>query len=47
MNDKQIKEGNLYVEFSLNGRPEKLADVCYSWWMYSALCLLKREKWIN
>jgi prenyltransferase beta subunit len=30
-----------------NGRPEKLADVCYSWWIYSALYTLKFENWID
>lgn len=24
----------------LNGRPEKQADVCYSWWILSALKIL-------
>ncbi|CAD8089400.1 unnamed protein product [Paramecium primaurelia] len=41
IHERQTSKGGL------NGRPEKLADVCYSWWMYSALCLLKREQWIN
>lgn len=31
----------------LNGRPEKLQDVCYSWWCLSALSILKRLKWID
>ena len=31
----------------LNGRPEKQADVCYSWWVLSALCLLQREQWVD
>jgi prenyltransferase beta subunit len=26
----------------LNGRPEKQADVCYSWWILSSLCILGR-----
>lgn len=26
----------------LNGRPEKQADVCYSWWILSALSILGR-----
>ena len=25
-----------------NGRPEKLPDVCYSWWIYSSLCMIGR-----
>ncbi len=31
----------------LNGRPEKLQDVCYSWWCLSALSILKRLHWID
>jgi len=31
----------------LNGRPEKQADVCYSWWNISALSILGKVDWIN
>ncbi|KAI9146410.1 beta subunit of rab geranylgeranyltransferase [Paraphysoderma sedebokerense] len=31
----------------LNGRPEKLEDVCYSWWVLSSLAMIKRIHWIN
>ena len=31
----------------LNGRPEKQADVCYSWWVLSALGAIGRIGWIN
>lgn len=31
----------------LNGRPEKLEDVCYSWWCLSAMATLKRLHWID
>ena len=31
----------------LNGRPEKLHDVCYSWWCLSAMALLGRTHWID
>jgi len=31
----------------LNGRPEKQADVCYSWWILSALAILGRIDWIS
>ena len=31
----------------LQGRPEKLQDVCYSWWAVSALSLLGRQHWID
>ena len=31
----------------LNGRPEKLPDVCYSWWILSALAIIRRLHWID
>lgn len=31
----------------LNGRPEKQADVCYSWWILSALSILGRVDWLD
>merc|ERR1711862_858954 len=31
----------------LNGRPEKQADVCYSWWILSSLSILGRMDWIS
>merc|ERR1719296_241144 len=31
----------------LNGRPEKQADVCYSWWILSTLSILGRMNWIS
>lgn len=31
----------------LNGRPQKEADVCYSWWVLSSLCMLERNQWID
>ena len=30
-----------------NGRPEKLPDVCYSWWILSSCFMIGRESWIN
>jgi len=30
-----------------DGRPEKLQDVCYSWWCLSALRILDRLHWID
>ncbi|CAG8518352.1 4481_t:CDS:2 [Ambispora gerdemannii] len=39
--ERQLKNGGL------NGRPEKLEDVCYSWWVLSALSILGRLHWIN
>ena len=31
----------------LNGRPEKQADVCYSWWILSSLSILGKVSWIH
>jgi geranylgeranyl transferase type-2 subunit beta len=31
----------------LNGRPEKMADVCYSFWAAGALAILRRLHWID
>ena len=35
------------VAGGLNGRPQKEADVCYSWWVLSALILLERDCWVD
>lgn len=39
--ERQVKQGGL------NGRPEKLPDVCYSWWVLSSLVMINRAHWIN
>ncbi|XP_021674220.1 geranylgeranyl transferase type-2 subunit beta 1 isoform X2 [Hevea brasiliensis] len=39
--ERQVKSGGL------NGRPEKLPDVCYSWWVLSSLTMIDRVHWIN
>eukprot|EP00180_Rhodochaete_pulchella_P000378 Plantae.Rhodophyta-Rhodochaete_pulchella.ctg12649.p1 GENE.Plantae.Rhodophyta-Rhodochaete_pulchella.ctg12649~~Plantae.Rhodophyta-Rhodochaete_pulchella.ctg12649.p1 ORF type:complete len:258 (+),score=36.91 Plantae.Rhodophyta-Rhodochaete_pulchella.ctg12649:1-774(+) len=31
----------------LNGRPDKLEDVCYSWWVLASLAMLRRIHWID
>jgi geranylgeranyl transferase type-2 subunit beta len=31
----------------LNGRPEKLPDLCYSWWVLSSLTIIGRLHWID
>lgn len=31
----------------MNGRPEKQADVCYSWWILSVLSIIGKVDWIN
>jgi len=39
--ERQVDSGGL------NGRPEKQADVCYSWWVLSSLAAIGRIGWIN
>ena len=39
--ERQVDSGGL------NGRPEKQADVCYSWWVLSSLKIIRRSHWIN
>ena len=39
--ERQLKNGGL------NGRPEKLEDVCYSWWVMSSLSTLGKIHWID
>ena len=41
LSERQQKKGGF------NGRPEKLADVCYSWWIYSSFRILRRQTWID
>lgn len=41
LSDRQLSNGGL------NGRPEKLEDVCYSWWVLSSLAMIGRLHWIN
>lgn len=35
------------ISGGLNGRPEKLPDLCYSWWVLSSLRILGRLHWID
>ena len=30
-----------------NGRPEKLEDVCYSWWVGASLAMIRRLHWVD
>jgi len=30
-----------------NGRPEKLPDVCYSWWILSSMHIIKRDHLVD
>eukprot|EP01135_Chromosphaera_perkinsii_P000997 Nk52_evm11s156 gene=Nk52_evmTU11s156 len=39
--ERQLPSGGL------NGRPEKLPDVCYSWWVLSCLKVIGRMHWID
>lgn len=39
--ERQVKTGGL------NGRPEKLPDVCYSWWVLSSLVIIDRVHWLD
>lgn len=39
--ERQLPSGGL------NGRPEKLPDVCYSWWVLSALKIIGKLHWIS
>jgi len=38
--ERQLPSGGL------NGRPEKLPDVCYSWWVLASLHILGRGHWL-
>jgi len=40
-------ERQLEKSGGLNGRPEKLPDVCYSWWVLASLKILGKTEWIN
>jgi geranylgeranyl transferase type-2 subunit beta len=41
LSERQVEGGGL------NGRPEKLEDVCYSWWVGSSLAMIGRLHWID
>lgn len=41
LSERQLPNGGL------NGRPEKLEDVCYSWWVMSSLAMIDRFHWID
>lgn len=41
LSERQLPSGGL------NGRPEKLVDVCYSWWVLTGLALIDRLHWID
>lgn len=41
LSERQLPNGGL------NGRPEKLEDVCYSWWVLSPLAIIGKLHWID
>ncbi|KAF4552399.1 Geranylgeranyl transferase type-2 subunit beta-like protein [Elsinoe fawcettii] len=41
LSERQVPNGGL------NGRPEKLEDVCYSWWVLSPMAAIDRLHWID
>ena len=41
LSERQLPNGGL------NGRPEKLEDVCYSWWVLASLSMIGRLHWID
>ena len=41
LSERQLESGGL------NGRPEKLQDVCYSWWVIASLKIIGKLDWIN
>lgn len=42
-----LSERQVLPSGGFNGRPEKLPDVCYSWWVLSSLSIVGSIKWIN
>ncbi|KAF2769231.1 geranylgeranyl transferase type 2 subunit beta [Teratosphaeria nubilosa] len=41
LSERQLTSGGL------NGRPEKLVDTCYAWWVGSSLAMIGRLHWID
>lgn len=41
LSERQLPSGGL------NGRPEKLVDVCYSWWVMTSMAMIDRIHWID
>lgn len=41
LSERQLDNGGL------NGRPEKMPDVCYSWWVLSSLAMIGKLHWVN
>lgn len=41
LSERQVDKGGF------NGRPEKLPDSCYAWWVGSSLAMIDRLHWID
>jgi len=39
--ERQVDQGGL------NGRPEKIEDACYSWWVGASLAMIDRLHWVD
>lgn len=37
----------VFVVVIITGRPEKLPDVCYSWWVLASLKIIGKLHWID
>lgn len=42
-----LSERQVLPSGGFNGRPEKLPDVCYSWWVLSSLAILEKKHWVD
>lgn len=42
-----LSERQVLPSGGFNGRPEKLPDVCYSWWVLLCLSMMKKAHWIS
>lgn len=42
-----LSERQVLPSGGFNGRPEKLPDVCYSWWVLSSLAILGKKHWVD
>lgn len=42
-----LSERQVLPSGGLNGRPEKMPDVCYSWWVLSSLSIIGKKHWID
>ncbi|SGZ48374.1 CIC11C00000002175 [Sungouiella intermedia] len=42
-----LSERQVLPSGGFNGRPEKLPDVCYSWWVLLSLSMLEKAHWIS